>query len=237
MLVNRLLDSHSIEPLDFKGNKINFVDNFKLLGVVIDSKLCFDQHIAQLKKKVYFKGCLISRVRSIFPFAFRVTLFKLFVVPHFDYSSTVFSFSVSKTRLDAILKCFHRSLRTSLRYKVSSRLDLGAQLQLLKPLGLLPLKLRWFKRLCFLVFRSFRNGRPRALLNRYERVNRSREVRGESNRTFLVPRFSLEKYGRVSFLRITTILLNSFIFQYIFLPNDAVSSFTLFLNSNLLKTI
>ena len=54
MLANRLLESHCIEPLEFKGNKIISIDNFILLVVEIYSKLSFDQHIAQLKKKVYF---------------------------------------------------------------------------------------------------------------------------------------------------------------------------------------
>ena len=233
MLVNRHIQSNGIQPLDSNGNQIYFVDQFKLLGLVIDSKLSFEQHIAQIKKK-YISKAVLSQGFD-----------RYFLLSSVLHSSSCSFYRISTTprlplalvylRPDLMwfLRCFHRCLRTSLRFKVSSRLDLPSQQELLKPLGILPLKLRWFERLCIFIFKSFKNGRPKSLLNRYERVVRSREVRGDLNSAFLVPRFSLERYGRVSFLRISTYLLNSFIFKFISLQIDANSSFSAFLSCNL----
>ena len=130
-----------------------------------------------LKRNCFFKACFLLRIRSTFPFSFRVTLFKLFVMPHFDYCSSVFFFSVSKSTSSQFVKSFHRILRSTLSLNISSRLDLSSQTSTLKSLGLLPIKLRLFKRLCSLIFKSFRTGRARSFLTRYERFIRIRALR------------------------------------------------------------
>ena len=138
-------------------------------------------------------------------------------------------FSAPKCVSGQLVKSFHRVLRSSLRLKISSRLDLPSQAKILKPVGLLPFRLRIFKRFCYFIFKSFRTGRPRSLLSRYERAQRLRDLRESSCRPFVLPTFSLVKYGRVSFLRCSTYLLKSFFFKYVQSSSNAESLFSVYL--------
>lgn len=152
MIINRNADKPSDFCFEVRGKKVEFVPEFKLLGLTIDQRLTFDSHIAVIRKKINYKSYLISKTRSFFPLAFRITLHKLLDLPHLEYCSTVYHCRISKTRFDTLLKSFHRSLRFSLRIKVSSRSDLAVSSSILGKYKLLPLQLRLFRRLCIFTF-------------------------------------------------------------------------------------
>ena len=44
------------------------VDNIKLLGIYIDTNLCWKYHTDNLLKKTSFKSCVICRLSKILPF-------------------------------------------------------------------------------------------------------------------------------------------------------------------------
>ena len=69
---------------------IEFVEETKLLGVILDCRLKFSSHINHLCKKANAKAFLIKKSLYLFPLNFRTLLFKLFIVPHFDYCSSLF---------------------------------------------------------------------------------------------------------------------------------------------------
>ena len=71
-------------------DNVEFVEETKLLGVVIDHKLKFTAHINHLCKKANSKAYLIKKSLFLFNFKFRVLLFKLFIIPHFDYCASLF---------------------------------------------------------------------------------------------------------------------------------------------------
>ncbi|CAF1091926.1 unnamed protein product, partial [Brachionus calyciflorus] len=76
------------ETVEINGNFVEVVDNFKLLGVVIDSKLNFLQHIAQLRISINKR---LYAIKRLFYLAHKVKLqfFKSFILPFFDYCSSL----------------------------------------------------------------------------------------------------------------------------------------------------
>ena len=90
-----------------------------------------------------------------------------------------------------------------------------------------------FMRLCVLTFILFRMGMVTLLLNRYSIIAYIKELLEAANRAFVVQRFNLETYGPNPFLRVSTSLLNHFIFN--FLEHVNKSPFYNFLNEKPLK--
>ena len=105
--------------IEVDNQKISFVSSVKLLGVTIDEKLNYELHIKNVMNAVNFKTLLISRNLSIFSHKFRPLLFKLFIIPHFDYCSTLFYFT-SKKNLNSLSKCFLKSIYRLLRCKIQN---------------------------------------------------------------------------------------------------------------------
>jgi hypothetical protein len=75
-----------VKPKEFhvSGNKIEVVEQFRLLGVIIDSKLNFSQHVSNIRKTVFKKLYSIKRIFYL-SFQVKVQFFKTFILPHFDY--------------------------------------------------------------------------------------------------------------------------------------------------------
>jgi hypothetical protein len=135
---------------DFKNLKINFnnsdvyfVKEARLLSVIIDTDPSFKPHIETVCKKVNTTH-LLSRSRSLFPKDFELTLFKLFIIPYFDYCSTIFQHATSKkTYINQLKRSFSKSLYKITKIKIGN-LTLKEQLDKLTEFNILPLKLRFF---------------------------------------------------------------------------------------------
>ena len=82
--------------LGSKGCDINFQcanetiptsNEIKLLGVMLDSKVKFDAHVASVCRKVGGQVNTLSRLQNIFPCKIKESLYRAFVRPHFYYCS------------------------------------------------------------------------------------------------------------------------------------------------------
>ncbi len=109
---------------------MHFVKKARLLGVIIDTDLRFKPHIDTVCKKVNTKINLLSRRRSLFSKDFNLTLFKLFIIPHFDHCFTIFQHATSK------------------------------ELEKLTGFNILPLKLRFFPTLSKFIFKLIKVSKP-----------------------------------------------------------------------------
>jgi len=66
---------------------ISKVDNVRNLGVVLDNKLCWNSHIAQVKKKQISKACgALSRLRHYLPINSLITVYYSLVFSHLQYA-------------------------------------------------------------------------------------------------------------------------------------------------------
>ena len=82
------------------GISVKVVDQFKLLGVTIDNKLNFEKYASLVKKNVNIKLYSIKRLFYLCQ-SVKLQFFKFFIMPHFDYCSTIFCY-FPKTTLQKI---------------------------------------------------------------------------------------------------------------------------------------
>ena len=89
-------------------NEINQVTEEKDLGIIIDDKLKFQQHINQQKNKANQRLGMIKRSFSYMDKEMFLTLFKSIVRPHLEYGRNVW-YVIYKKRSYANRKCTEKS--------------------------------------------------------------------------------------------------------------------------------
>ena len=67
-------------------------DNIDLLGVNIDSRLSFDSHITSICSKVNNQFQVMGRFKNVVSKDVRARLYKAFILPYFQYGSTLCHF-------------------------------------------------------------------------------------------------------------------------------------------------
>ena len=82
--------------LDLQGHSIKSEETVKLLGVTLDYKLNFDQHISNLCRKAAAHLNVLKRLRSFIGFAEKEVLVQNFVCSNLNYCPLVWYFSSSK---------------------------------------------------------------------------------------------------------------------------------------------
>jgi hypothetical protein len=95
---------------------IPFVDQTKILGVVLDDKLRLNHHIISLCKRVNSKVHMLSRNLYLFSIDFRSILFKLFIQPLFDYCSSLFMHLDNKIDQNRLTSDFFKINKKTLKY-------------------------------------------------------------------------------------------------------------------------
>ena len=70
--------------LEIQGNLVEVINKFKILGVVIDNKLTFQQYVSELRTSINKR---LYAIKRLFYLSHRVKLqfFKSFILPYFDY--------------------------------------------------------------------------------------------------------------------------------------------------------
>ena len=98
------------------GNvEVEVVQSFKLLGITIDNKLNFLIHASNVRRAVNIRLYSIKKLFYL-PFAVKLQFFKTFILPYFDYCSTLL-FYFSKRSIqklaDCYFTCLHKLLNLS----------------------------------------------------------------------------------------------------------------------------
>ena len=78
--------------ISIDGNIINVVSSFKLLGITIDNKLNFLKFVGDIRLSINKR---LFSIKKLFYLSFIVKLqfFKTFILPYFDYCTTLFYLS------------------------------------------------------------------------------------------------------------------------------------------------
>ena len=85
-------------PIYFNGKEVKRVNEHKHLGLILDSKLSFANHIND-KISIARKGIgIIKHLATYLPLKSRVQIFKMHVRPHLDYCDTIYHIPI-KTRI------------------------------------------------------------------------------------------------------------------------------------------
>lgn len=88
MIVTKKRNINIPSSIMINNIKINVVDKFKLLGIIIDNKLNFQDYLYELKMKINKRLYSIKRLFYL-PKEVKTQFFKTFIIPYFDYCSTL----------------------------------------------------------------------------------------------------------------------------------------------------
>ena len=204
--------------LAINGNTLERLDSVKLLGVEIDSQLKFEKHINIVCSKVNKKAYLISRRFFLFDLKFRTTLFKLFIIPHFEYCSSLF-YNTYSSITATLFKCFKKNLKLFLNIDIHN-IDLPMQLSVLQPFNILPISLRLFTHFCTFIHSIFSNSHCLSLINSFIQHKSTYSLRCN----FILPSYHTH-FGKQSFIFFGTKVLNLFVFSHLLTPKLAFKDY------------
>ena len=118
MLFNRSLPAparpSSITTLD--GSDLEYVENYKCLGVWLDCKLSFQTHIKHLQSKIKSRTSFLFHNKASFIHAAKHTLIKLTILPNLDFGDVIYKIA-SNTLLNKLDAVYHSTIRTVLSPK------------------------------------------------------------------------------------------------------------------------
>lgn len=102
---------NAIPNVQIGGTLVNYVQKVRNLGVTMDAKFSFSDHVNDLSSKVF------SRLRSLWPNYFilswqtRLTLVKTLILPLFTYCDTVYSTNLNAKSIRVIERAFAACVR------------------------------------------------------------------------------------------------------------------------------
>ena len=84
-------------PKLYINNKsIDFVHQYKYLGVILDPHLTFNKHLNNMIKITAYKINLLSKVRQYLTEFVSITIYRTILLPYFDYGDILFINSTKK---------------------------------------------------------------------------------------------------------------------------------------------
>ena len=109
--------------LYINNTSIDFVHQYKYLGVILDSHLTFNKHLNNIIKITAHKINLLAKVRQYLTEFASVTIYKTMILPYFDYGDILFMNSSKKLlgKLDRLQK---RAVKICLRLGLDTPEDI-----------------------------------------------------------------------------------------------------------------
>ena len=141
--------------IQLDNQPISRVEHAKSLGLIIDDRLSWSNHIRELCRKMSSAiGALRRRVRSLFSQSTAVKIYNALIQPHFDYCAPVW-YGLSSYLCEKLQKLQNRATRVILQanYEVNSSL-------LLETLKWDQLSLRRRKHKAIMMFKSLNGLAP-----------------------------------------------------------------------------
>ena len=89
--------------LFINDNEIENVSSHKVLGIMIDSSLTWNEQIDYIVKKINSKVFLFSRIKKFLPKDTRILYYNAYIQPLFDYCITIWG-NCSKQNIERLLK-------------------------------------------------------------------------------------------------------------------------------------
>ena len=110
-MVFSLRKSYSVsDDVTLKGEGIEQVSTFRFLGVIIDSKLCWSDHIQYIKKKMSKGIGILHKAKKILQKESLLTLYNCFIYPYIIYCIEVWG-AASLKNLMSVLRLQKRAVR------------------------------------------------------------------------------------------------------------------------------
>lgn len=127
------------DKLKINNRHIDYVCEYKYLGVWIDSDLTFTKHVRSIISNVSYRLKNLSRIRNCVTKQTALLLYKSMIVPLYDYGDVFFSNSCKKDLLKKLQTLQNYAVRTINRMPTRTNTTIAEA-----ELGLMPLeKRRW----------------------------------------------------------------------------------------------
>ena len=144
----------------FSNNNVSQVNSQTHLGLILDVKLTFEEHLKNLFNKTNQKIRLLQKLSNLLPRQALVTIYKAFVRPHLDYGGVLYD--------QAFNNSFHAKME-SIQYNaclaITGAIRGTSRERIYQKLGLESLQLRlWYRKLC-LFYKVFKNEHPKYLFD------------------------------------------------------------------------
>ena len=112
MLFNRLLLAPTRPPsiTTPDGSAVEYVDNYKYLGVWSDCKLSFQTHIKHLQSQIKSRISFLFHIKASVTHAAKHTLVKLTILPILDFGDIIYKIA-SNTLLSKLDAVYHSAIR------------------------------------------------------------------------------------------------------------------------------
>ena len=104
------------------GVIVSELDCLKILGVYIDNKLTYKQHIAHVKKSINLKLMALRRVRRFLTEDILVKMYQMFIIPYFDYCSLLF-LGIGKSERKKLEKLNHHCIKSLFKLSKTTNYD------------------------------------------------------------------------------------------------------------------
>ena len=118
-----ILGKHSHEPALHSGDSvIEIIGLLNILGVCIDDKLSFKDHLSTVLRKVYAKVGAMKRLRMLVPADISLMLYKAYILPHLEYCSPLL-LGINKTLNEKLESANYYALKALLNFGNSLNYD------------------------------------------------------------------------------------------------------------------
>ena len=191
-LSSRKIKSQNHPCFHFNNNPVNQTRLQKYIGMYLDPKLDFLEHLKNVQAKVNKSITLLRKLQTILPRPTLLTIYKAFIRPHLDYGDTIYD--------QAYNDSFHQKLE-SIQYNAALAIT-GAirgnySVKLYQELGLESLQQRrWYRKLCTFL-KIIKEKSPDYLFNIIPKNNSNHRTRNSYN----IPQFNIKhNYFKNSFL-------------------------------------
>ena len=144
VLFSRKIKSQNHPCLHFNNNPVNQTPLQKHLGMYLDPKLDFLEHLKNIQAKVNKSIALLRKLQTIPPRSSLLTIYKAFIRPHLDYGDTIYD--------QAYNDSFHQKLESiqyNTAFAITGAIRGTSSEKLYQELGLESLQQRrWHCKLC-----------------------------------------------------------------------------------------
>lgn len=198
-----LISKDKIQPnyIVINGYGVEVVNEFKLLGVIIDNKLTFKKHVEYLQKTINQKLFAIKKIFYL-PIKIKLHFFKTFILPHFDYCISLYLF-FTKSLLNKLEKIYNSCLFHLLKIDLHNMTLDEQQAKLIQSKSnLFPFFYRFFYRLSLFSFKVLNNQILSDIRNKLifkHKTYNSYNLRDKTRSIFYVQKCKLDKcFNRLS---------------------------------------
>jgi hypothetical protein len=185
IITSRRIEAPNTTSLLINGSPIERVQCMKYLGVKIDEKLNFKEHLTMITKKMSSKAGFLGRISKKLTKKTKLMIYNSVIQPHIDFCSTIL-FMATEEEMGELQKIQNRVMRIVLKKPARTKIK-----WMLDALDMLSVKQRVYLNTLVLVFKMKNNMLPEYMSDEiiYNRQATARVLRNADD-------FRLPKYNK-----------------------------------------